>query len=306
MENTIIQAVKNYFHVQPKKIEALGGGFYGRAFFVTLPCDPSTIIAKLYLFPDFAAKEAEQIQLLSKHSLLKMPKIYDVQKQNASGLAYDIVFMEYLKGVNAGDFDVTKISENIRETICDEIVDNLIAIHNTVNPEGFGPLNTLKYYPSWQDYYYPIACKIVEKANELYHKKQLSSHVLSIFEQSIKCFHQIFYLPITKARLIHGDYNTWNILLAEDKTHAVAVIDPFDCCWADNEYDLYQLDNANGKGYGLLKKYSQKYPLSPNFQQKRCFYELYTEVNHYYNSHVEVNQEAVEQLAIKLKDFLMN
>ena len=71
-----------------------------------------------------------------------------------------------------------------------------------------------------------------------------------------------------------------------------------------NEYDLYQLDNANGKSYGLLKKYAQKFPLSPNFKQKRCFYELYTEVNHYYNSHVEVNQEAVEQLAIKLRDVL--
>ena len=304
MENTIIQAVTNYFHVQPEKIMALGGGFYGRAFSVTLPCAPSTMIAKLYLFPNYAPGEAEQIRLLSKHSSLKMPEIYNVQEKVNSGLAYDVVFMEYLKGVNAGDFDLTGISEQAKATIGDEIVDNLIAIHNTVNPAGFGPLNATRYCQSWQEYYYPIACKIVEKAGKLHTMKQLSSNVLSIFEQSMKCFDQIFYLPVTKARLIHGDYNTWNIMLNEDKTHAAAVIDPFDCCWADNEYDLNQLDNANGKSYGLLKKYAQKFPLSPNFKQKRCFYELYTEVNHYYNSHVEVNQEAVEQLAIKLRDVL--
>ena len=50
MENTIVQAVTNYFHVQPEKIMALGGGFYGRAFSVTLPCDSSITTGTISFF----------------------------------------------------------------------------------------------------------------------------------------------------------------------------------------------------------------------------------------------------------------
>lgn len=84
----------------------------------------------------------------------------------------------------------------------------------------------------------------------------------------------------------------------------MAAIDPFGCCWADSEYDLYQLDNANGKGYGLLQRYAGKMPLSGNFEEKRCFYELYTEVSRYHDACVEVNQEAVGILAGRLAEVL--
>lgn len=93
-------------------------------------------------------------------------------------------------------------------------------------------------------------------------------------------------------------------MLDEKRSRAVAVIDPFHCCWADSEFDLYQLDNANGKEYGLLKRYSGKMPLSENFEAKRRFYELYTEVNHYYDSRVEVNLKAMEKLAMRLAELL--
>lgn len=304
MENTIHKAILKYYGVQPKSMKELGGGFYGRVFLVSLDCEPFEVVLKLYLFPQLAIKEAQQIKMLSQYAILKMPDIYELFVKDQTGFAYDILFMEYIKGVNAGKFDVSELPEMSRNAICEHITDNLIAFHNVVNTQGFGQLYAEKHCSQWQEYYYPIAEKIVGKAKILLEKGQISKGVFWVFEQSLKQFEQIFYLPITQARLIHGDYNTWNVMLDEKRSHAVAVIDPFNCCWADSEFDLYQLDNANGKGYGLLKRYSQKMPLSENFEAKRCFYELYTEINHYYDSHIEVNQNAVEALSKRLNEIV--
>ncbi len=125
-----------------------------------------------------------------------------------------------------------------------------------------------------------------------------------LFERSLERFDSIFCQSVTEASLIHGDYNTWNIILDETKSCALAVIDPFNCCWADREFDLYQLDNANGKAYGLLKRYSEKVPLSGNFEAKRRFYELYTEVNHYHDARVKADFKAVDDLAKRLEEML--
>lgn len=302
MNNTIINAVQMQFGASPKKINSLGGGFYGRAFRVLLDNEPYEAVLKLYLFPDIAEKEALQTETLSRYSLLKMPKTYGVLNKTNPGLSYDVLVMEYIKGKNAGWINCEGLPQ--RKTICEAIVDNLISVHNAINPKGFGSLSAKTYFPTWQDYYYPIAESIVDKAKILYDKEQLSRSVMTTFEESIENFKDIFCLPINTARLVHGDYNTWNIMLNEDCSNAIAVIDPYNCCWADSEIDLYQLDNANGKEYGLLKRYAEKVKLSDNFTIKRCFYELYSEVCHYHDSGVAVDLPTVEHLAARLNDIM--
>ena len=81
------------------------------------------------------------------------------------------------------------------------------------------------------------------------------------------------------------------------------VIDPFNCCFADAEMDLYQLDNANGRDYGLLEQYSQRVRLSENFALKNCFYELFTELMHYHDAHVDpiVPRVAEETEALRIQ-----
>jgi len=81
----------------------------------------------------------------------------------------------------------------------------------------------------------------------------------------------------------------------------VAVIDPYNCCYGDSEFDLYQLNNANGKAFGLLEKYKNKQRVSENFELKMAFYELITEIMHYYDSDVIPNQELVDSQAMRLK-----
>ena len=304
MENTINRAVFTKYGTSPRSLKGLGGGFYGRAFLVESDTPPYTVVAKLYLYPGIAEREARQIKELSAHGTLKMPEIYGVLKSDENGLDYDVLFMEYINGVNASEVSCAELSENIKNDISDKIVENLIAYHSTVSKEGFGDLCSEKRFSSWQEYYYPIAENIVKKAKELHSIGQINDYVLSVFERSIEAFHSIFRFPITEARLIHGDYNMWNIMLNESRNKAYAVIDPFNCCYADSEYDLYQLDNANGKDYGLLTKYCEKVKVSKNFIEKRRFYELYSEVNHYYDAHVEVYLPAVEKLAQLLDEVI--
>lgn len=197
----------------PNDIKPLGGGFYGRVFLISIDEEPYSAVLKLYLFPGLAVREAEQLKMLSKHSLLKIPKVYGVYEKNDSGFCYDVLFMEYIKGVNAGAFDASALSEKTRAEISESIVDNLICIRSTVNSEGFGELKSEKYCPVWQEYYYPIAEKILIKAGKLYEQGQISSEVMAVFNDSLKQFDIIFSVPVTQARLIHGDYNTWNIML---------------------------------------------------------------------------------------------
>lgn len=93
-------------------------------------------------------------------------------------------------------------------------------------------------------------------------------------------------------------------MLTEDLKNVSAIIDPFNCSYADREYDLYQLDNANGKEFGLLNNYCKKYQISENFVQKRAFYELFTELNHYYDAKHEIPKEFIANLAGNLKKFI--
>lgn len=304
MENTVRGIAEEHFGQGIEAVEDLGGGFYGRAFLVKMKKSPFSAVVKLYLVDGFAENEALQLKTLSLHSKLKMPEVYGVYKAEATGLPHDALIMEFLDGINAGWLDVSYLSPNAKTTICENIVDNLIALHSNVNTKGFGELNSKEFLPTWQDFYRPKAKTIVEKARYLKSVGQISDYVTDVFEDSFECFDKIFYLPITEARLIHGDYNTWNVMLNHEKNRAEFVIDPFGCCYGDSEYDLYQLDNANGKEFGLLKRYAKKIPLTENFTAKRYFYELYSEISHYHDACVPVDLAAAERMAKKLSEFL--
>lgn len=300
MQGEIKQLVKKYYDATINCIEPLGGGFYGRVFAVDIDKEPFKIVIKLYLFSGLAEKEALQIKTLSKYAKVKMPEIYFVELAKSG---YDAVGMSYFSGINAGNLkDIPSASA---KQIGREIVDNLIAYHSAINIRGFGQLNSEKFYPDWREYYRPVAIEILHKATKLCRDKKLDRQTYEIMEKAVNLYNEIFYLPITQARLIHGDYNTWNIILTENLQHVNAVIDPFNCCWADSEFDLYQLDNANGKDFNLLTLYSNKVKLSENFEQKRKFYELFTELNHFYDAGIGIEESNIPLQAMKLNNILM-
>ena len=289
MENTIKSVIWKRYNVKVEKMTLMGGGFYGRVFLVEMPCEPNKIVIKLYLIPGFSQNEYRQIEALSKSALLKMPKLFWMEPVQED-VKYEVLAMEYLKGFNAGEVLAENLTEESRKNISEEIIENLLAYHRTINPAGFGLIGAETFVDEWCSYYRPIANNILAKAKLMLEQGKMYPEAFRIMELAMEHYDDIFYLPIKEARLIHGDYNMWNIMLDKSKEHAYAVIDPFNCCYADSEFDLYQLDNANGKDFGLLNLYMEKQPVSENFRLKRAFYELFTEINHYYDSNVDMRE----------------
>lgn len=297
MKAIVSKVIKRYFYTEALKIDSLGGGFYGRVFLATLNAAPFKVVVKIYLKDGLGLKESLQLKLLAQHALMPMPKVYEVHLADEV-IGRDVLLMEYMTGVNAGLQD--QVNEDCLDAIGDRIVDNLIALHTTTNPNGFGELDGNHSYKDWRLFYKPKVKHIYKSATNLHAKGQLDDQTYGIVWKAYEKFDDIFYLPITRSSLIHGDYNTWNILLNQARSEAVGVIDPFGSCWADSEYDLYQLDNANGKYYGLLERYKQKLSVSENFDLKNCFYELFTEIMHYHDAHVSIDQSDIPATALRL------
>lgn len=70
-----------------------------------------------------------------------------------------------------------------------------------------------------RDYYRPVAERTLKKAETLLARGELDQKTCAVVERAVDQFDRIFYLPITQAGLVHGDYNTWNILLDRDLRH---------------------------------------------------------------------------------------
>lgn len=305
MENIVEKVINKYYGTSPLKISSLGGGFYGRVFSVELKENPFRVAVKIYLYNGMAERESTQLNTLSKHSIVKIPAVYYTHDADEF-IPNDVLIMEYISGINAGKMDI-KIADENRKRIGEIIVNNLISYHQTINKEGFGEINSNKYEPEWNQYYQKKAEIILEKAKNMYKDKKINEKIFNVMKKAFNNFDKIFYLPVKTARLIHGDYNTWNVLLNDDLSSVEAIIDPFNCCWADSEMDLYQLNNANGKYYGLFELYASKFSLTENYEIKIFFYELYTEIMHYYDANIDTKtkinefEKEAERLEDKMK-----
>ena len=287
MHQLVEYIVKHYYGITPKEIKPLGGGFYGRVFFVELFKEPYNIVIKIYLYPHLAEKESSQLKILSAHSIIKMPEVYFLHIANDT-IPNDAIVMEYIPGVNAGYTNIS-LKETVKKNIAEAIIDNLLSYHKTKNPQGFGEIGNDVFESQWKDCYKPKFISALRKAENFHRDGKIDNCILSLLRKAYEKYDEIFYLPVEEACLIHGDYNTWNILLNEELTHVEAVIDPFNCCWADSELDLYQLLNANGKSFGLLDIYAAKRQLSENYALKHPFYMLVSEINHFYDAQVDMN-----------------
>ncbi len=297
--------VNRYMGGYPQKITSLGGGWYGRVFLAEMMDEPTKVIVKIHLVPNLAEKEACQLKVLAAHATLKMPEVFFVHKA-APDIPRDAILMEYIPGFNAGNSNLLEIEEKNRAAITQQIVDNLLSYHKIINPDGFGEIGANSFEPDWEKWYKPKADGAFIKAESFFARGKIGEDIFSVIRKAHDLYDNIFYLPVKQARLIHGDYNTWNILLDESLTHVSGVIDPLNCCYADSEMDLYQLNHANGKEFKLLEIYASKFPLSENFPLKTSFYELFDHVTGFYGANVEIDYPFMTALAKKLEQQMHN
>ena len=138
MEAYVNAVIEEHYHTLPLSVKALGGGFYGRVFLAVLPEAPFRVVIKLYLYPGLALQEETQLNLLHSTALLPHAEVYFV-RVNDSLIPYDALAMEFLEGINAGG--EIRLSREDMKKLGAVMIDNLIAWHNTCNPEGFGKIN---------------------------------------------------------------------------------------------------------------------------------------------------------------------
>lgn len=286
---------------KPVRAERLGGGYYADVYRMHTETGARPDVVKVYKTEGMMAQECASLAVLRAHALFPMPQVLWTQTAEKN-CPFDVMAMEYLAGENGGG--AWYFSKRKRERLAEQVVDNLIAWHCTENPAGFGALDAKEFSPSWQRYYFERAQSILHAAEELHRNGQLPNDILQTMHTAVSRFDTVFSQPIRQASLIHGDYNMWNILVNKKSCAVTAVIDPCNCMWADSEMDLYQLNNANGKHLGLLEAYAKKRPLSENFNAKCAFYELFTEIEHYYHSGHPIDKRRVQGQTDALKKYL--
>lgn len=268
-----VSAILNLLKIkEPRKISFIGGGYYGRVFRVK-PKSGETVIVKLYLVDELCDKEASQIEELSKYSLLKMPKVFlAIHKKNE--IAFDAIVMEELQGRPVGiPFRATRAT---KEKMGNAIAENLVALHS-VKGTTFGEIGG-EQFRSARDYYRQTVDNAILKFQDFCKRHIGYNEILNDIIAISKDFDELIKGDI-EPTLIHGDYNTFNIL-RKGKV-ITGVIDPCGGAYGDRLCDLYQLNNFNGKNLQLFEKYRSIVKLPSNAEKTMCFYEIFSELKHY-------------------------
>ena len=297
---TLEELIEKYQGKKHKSLRRIGGGYYADVYKVNYE-NAESVVVKVYKTKGVMEKERESLKLFLEYSLAPMPAVLWTYR---AGEAYDrdALAMNYLNGSLGGM--VYYFSKAKRKRLADSVAENLIAFHNVKSPDGFGEIGSSIRYKTFNEYYKIQAEKILPMAEELEGRGQLTVFAVETMRRALERFDRIFYLPITEAVLTHGDYNMWNILVDKKSCSVSAVIDPFGGLWADSEYDLYQLNNANGVRLGLFESYASKRRLSENCLSKMAFYELFNSVEHYYMSGHPVRKRKMDRRIKELRKYL--
>lgn len=276
-ETQIQDSARNVLHKSLIDIQMHSGGAYSHVYKSKDEATGTAIIVKIYLKNGFMQQEIRELEELRKYSGVAVPQVYGYHFGDEN--INDMFFMESMPGIPVRyiSFD----NETEKKRIADAVVDAHIALHNVINPNGFGDLDCDVCSRSWEtlfrnriDGYYrhlsevkesPVSVKARELINEAYYS-----------------FDSVFTEPVREARLIHGDFKMKNVLIDPKTFKLTAMLDPMGCCYGDRESDLFPYINhpADVK-FNLLENYASTVCLSDKFPLKNMYYFLWNEVKLY-------------------------
>lgn len=257
-------------------VQFISQGYYGFIYLIRLNRPPFFVIGKAYKIEGLLDQEECQLNFLRKYAMVAVPEVYG-KGYYAYNSVCDILFMEYIQGVNAASYDFS--SSNKREKFCHDVVSNLLSLHAVINPLGFGGLHATCYESSWINYYKK---QIEAVYSELRSNciQELSQEYRTIVDDVYAMFDQIFLEDLHEGVLIHGDYNLWNLMIDPRDEKLIGMIDPLDCCFADKELDLVQLLSVKKEGYNFLKIYTGYTKVSDKFEIKIMYYHFWDNLKH--------------------------
>lgn len=290
MEKIFQNVIKVLFDANITNIQEIGGGCYGKIFKLNIDTPPSVVCIKTYFYPNMAVRQAKDYTELKKRTSVPTLKVLS---DNNIHYGYNLLVTEYTEGSNCA---FTDIPEQYLNRLGKNIAQNLAKIHQADNI-AFGDLGNA-IYQTWSGFY---KVKLKEMWSNI-SSKTYNKNSLKILKTAMDNI-DLFPLHCDTPSLIHGDFNTSNILI-DCNYEITAIIDPMNMFYGDREYDLFQLDIYNGKQLLLMENYSNIFPLSKNFKYKNALYKAFAEYNHYATINAMEDEhlhQAIDELKIVLQ-----
>lgn len=236
-------------------IKFVAGGSYGKVYKILLS-NGETIAVKSYRVQGLQYEEAQQLNILSVNTRVKMPVVLFVYEDDKTA----ILAMSFVEGKNVLNPAFLFKNKNQKQKFADDVVSGMLDWHSVTN-DKFGSLSAPDY-DSWYEFYRKEKQKPwLAGLKELSGNGKFSKKKLNLLYSATELFNNLPEENSTPV-LIHGDLNIMNIMSDPKTLKLTAFIDPCGSIWADREYDLYQFRNMWGDAYGLYDTYKRKYKLS--------------------------------------------
>lgn len=276
-ENQLQKAAGHVLHESLNDIQLFNKGAYSRVYKAKYGKNAADVIIKVYLKKGFMGKEIRQLEELRKFSIVAVPGVYGCLFGDENS-GDDIFFMEYMPGVPLRHLPIDNKAD--REKVADAVTDAHIAIHNAINPRGFGELERGTFSQNWEGFF---RGRIDGYYRRLPAAKEgpLSDKARSLIDEAYYSFDEVFSKPVGEARLIHGDFKMKNVLIDPKTLKLTAILDPMNCCYGDRESDLFTYTPPHRDAqFVFLESYASKITLSDKFLLKNQYYFLWNEIKH--------------------------
>ncbi len=271
MKNKIIKTIEDKMNVKVLNFVNIGKGGTSNVYMAELKKSPFKVAIKVANKDiDLLLKESEYIKYISSRIDIKLPIIYLEHYEKSIGF----VVMEHFNGHNCGSNYVLNASLEHRQKVAKQIADNILSLQK-IKGENFGDLLNPES-ESWEEYYYKFVEKVAHKSKGLFEDGLLTKEIFETIKNAKDAFWTIFNKPVKEPTMIHGDYWAENNIV-DDNFNLIGVVDPFNCMWADPEYELFALNAIHGDRLDVLGEYLKEQKVSENFNIKNCFYLLFSE-----------------------------
>jgi fructosamine-3-kinase len=246
-------------------IKFIGGGSFGKVYKCT-KSNGETIILKAYHVSGMETTEANQLQILSENTNVKMPHVHFTYSDDDIA----IMCMSFIDGKNTLDPLFLLKSKSQKEKFANDVIDGQLHWHN-VKSEKFGYLENATY-DSWKEFYLENKVeKDLAGLKKLMDEGKYSKKNYDLLCRGLDIFKEVVNEPDHPV-LIHGDLNIMNIMADPRDMKLTGFIDPCGSMWADNEYDLFQFLNMWGNAFSLYDTYKSKCKMSEHCDFKVAFY----------------------------------
>ena len=142
----IPQLVSEKLNKKVSDIKFIGGGSYGRVYKTSLS-DGETIAVKAYRVQGSQYEEAQQLNLLSANTSVKMPKVLFTYEDAETA----ILAMTFVDGQNVLNPMFLLKSKKQKQKFADDVISGMLQWHSVTN-DKFGSLS-YPFYNTWLEYY---------------------------------------------------------------------------------------------------------------------------------------------------------